>query len=169
MDRERTPFEKFYDSIEESQESYEKLYGITLLDGRIMCKDENTSLIIALVISALAENQIKTGLWEGKDDRRGQHFVYENRMSEEILPIDRLVADIEETTKTGVYLSCGVRTNGEEILCKKEMMAELIANILDAVEGKTVCVHTTGSYDKEEDERNGCVDSNTGWYYVSVS
>lgn len=57
-------------------------------------------------------------------------------------------------------------TDGSEILCKTEAMADAIADLIDAVEGEPVA--HTGSYDPEEDERNDCVDNYTGWYYVDL-
>lgn len=66
------------------------------------------------------------------------------------------------------------RSNGEpvdmwyegadEILCRTEDIADALADWLDE---HGYC-STTGYYDPEEDEREGCVGQQTGWYYVTV-
>ena len=55
-------------------------------------------------------------------------------------------------------------TDGTEILCKTEWLAELIADMIKQIAGEPEA--HTGYYDPSEDERDGCVDSHTGWYYV---
>lgn len=55
-------------------------------------------------------------------------------------------------------------TDGTEILCAYEDMAEKIADILDAISGEPEA--HTGYYDPFEDARDGCVDDHTGFYYV---
>lgn len=59
----------------------------------------------------------------------------------------------------------GIWTDGQEILCDNEVMAELIADFLEDLGFDYV---KTGFYDPEEDHREGCVDSHTGFYYVDV-
>lgn len=53
----------------------------------------------------------------------------------------------------------------DEILCDREDVAEIIADILESIGFDEV---TTGYYDPEEDKRNGEVDKFTGWYYVTA-
>lgn len=57
--------------------------------------------------------------------------------------------------------------DGEEILCKTSEVAELVANIIDAVCGEAYT--NTGYYNPEEDasEPYGPFKT-TGWYYISV-
>lgn len=55
-------------------------------------------------------------------------------------------------------------TDGVEILCRTEALAEQIANAVDRIAGEQ-CAHT-GYYDPFEDARNGETDDHTGWYYV---
>ena len=59
-----------------------------------------------------------------------------------------------------------IKSDGEEILCKTQWLAELIADFIEQLTGETGSVRT-GYYDPEEDakEPNGPFDS-TGWYYV---
>lgn len=57
-----------------------------------------------------------------------------------------------------------VVVNGDELLCSTETVADLVANYIDML-----CedeVSHTGYYDPEEDERDGCVDEFTGYWYV---
>lgn len=57
-----------------------------------------------------------------------------------------------------------VWTDGVEILCRREEIAERIANVIEAIAG-TKEAHT-GYYDPFDDARSGEVDNHTGWYYV---
>ena len=52
----------------------------------------------------------------------------------------------------------------DEILCRTEDLAEMIANIIESISGEKMA--HTGYYDPEEDERDDCVDCRTSWYYV---
>lgn len=61
------------------------------------------------------------------------------------------------------WASHGIRTDGDTILCREDAATELMADILTAA-GEDIC---TGYYAPEEDERDGCTDDYTGWYYVS--
>ena len=54
--------------------------------------------------------------------------------------------------------------DADEILCRSEEQAEMIANIIEDISGEKMA--HTGYYDPEEDERDDCVDDRTGWYYV---
>lgn len=54
--------------------------------------------------------------------------------------------------------------DADEILCRSEDLAEMIANIIESISGEKLA--HTGYYDPEEDERDDCVDGRTGWYYV---
>ncbi len=50
-------------------------------------------------------------------------------------------------------------------MCNTEQEAESLANFLEDLGFDTV---HTGSYDADEDERNGEVDDHTGYWYVSI-
>lgn len=54
--------------------------------------------------------------------------------------------------------------DADEILCRSEELAEMIANIIESISGEKMA--HTGYYDPEEDERDDCVDGRTGWYYI---
>lgn len=58
-------------------------------------------------------------------------------------------------------------SDGEEILCETEQLAENIADFFDALYAYPTV--NTGYYDPAEDERNNEVDSHTGFYYVTVN
>lgn len=58
-----------------------------------------------------------------------------------------------------------VWTDGTEILCETEDMAKIIADMFECITGETQTMHYH-YYDPEEDKRNDCVDSHTGWWYV---
>ena len=51
-----------------------------------------------------------------------------------------------------------------EIECATEHLADIVANIIEAISGEKEA--HTGYYDPREDELDDCVDSRTGWYYV---
>ena len=55
-------------------------------------------------------------------------------------------------------------TDGSEILCKNEWLADTLADVIDHLAGETVA--HTGYYDPEEDKISGEVDKYTGWYYI---
>lgn len=61
-------------------------------------------------------------------------------------------------------------SDGIEILCKTEELAEMIADLLELLyrENGIDCKVNTGYYDPEEDKRNGEEDRYTGWYYVNI-
>ena len=52
----------------------------------------------------------------------------------------------------------------DTILCAGERLANIIADMLDAI-GYTA---TTGYYDPKEDTKNELCDAATGWWYVDV-
>lgn len=54
--------------------------------------------------------------------------------------------------------------SGDEVVCKTEWLANKIADFFDALGYECV----TGYYDPADDEREGCVDKFTGWYYMSI-
>ena len=54
--------------------------------------------------------------------------------------------------------------SANEILCRSEELADMIANILEGISGEREA--HIGYYDPEEDERSGEVDELTGWWYV---
>lgn len=54
--------------------------------------------------------------------------------------------------------------DADEILCRTEELADMIADIIDDISGEKMA--HTGYYDPEWDERDDCVDGRTGWYYV---
>lgn len=51
-----------------------------------------------------------------------------------------------------------------EILCRSEELAEMVAGVIEEISGE----HETeiGYYDREQDEKDDCVDGRTGWYFV---
>jgi hypothetical protein len=59
----------------------------------------------------------------------------------------------------------GYWTDGEEILCKTEEQAEVLADFFEDIGFDYV---HTGYYDPTEDERNNEVNDHTGYWYVSV-
>lgn len=57
-------------------------------------------------------------------------------------------------------------TDGDEILCKTEWLAEALADIIDKLAGDSV-THT-GYYDPEEDAKEPYGPfKTTGWHYIS--
>ena len=52
-----------------------------------------------------------------------------------------------------------------EIECSNNILADTVANIIEKISGEKQAI--TGYYDPKEDERDDCVDSRTGWYYVN--
>ncbi len=61
---------------------------------------------------------------------------------------------------------CDRWCDGENILCKTYEDAQKVADYIDEKVGRAISA--TGFYDPEEDERMGCVDKYTGWYYVTI-
>lgn len=58
-------------------------------------------------------------------------------------------------------------SNGEDILCETEQLAENIADLLDAIYGGQSA--TTGYYDDEYIDDFGTEETNeNGWYYVHI-
>lgn len=58
----------------------------------------------------------------------------------------------------------GYWTDGEEILCKTETEADVVADFLEDLGFD--CLNT-GYYNPEEDERDDCVDEHTGYWYIN--
>ena len=61
-------------------------------------------------------------------------------------------------------------SNGSEILCKTEDVADALADMLECMykaHGEEILVNT-GYYDPVEDERSGETDRYTGWWYVTI-
>ena len=61
-------------------------------------------------------------------------------------------------------------SDGGEILCKTESIADSLANVFEDLykaEDEEVFMNT-GYYDPIEDERSGEVDKYTGWWYVNI-
>lgn len=58
----------------------------------------------------------------------------------------------------------GFWTDGTDILCKTEEEAKSVANFLEDMGFDSI---STGYYDPDEDERNGCVDEKTGCWFIS--
>ena len=58
----------------------------------------------------------------------------------------------------------GYWTDGEQILCKTEAEVDIIADFLEDLGFD--CLNT-GYYDPIEDEREGCVDDHTGYWYIN--
>jgi len=54
--------------------------------------------------------------------------------------------------------------DADEILCRSEELADMVANILEGISGEHEA--HIGYYDPEEDEKDNCVDDRTGWWYV---
>lgn len=57
----------------------------------------------------------------------------------------------------------GFHIVGNELLCKTEEQAEVIADFFEDLGFDYV---RTGYYDPVEDAKENCVDECTGWYYV---
>ena len=61
-------------------------------------------------------------------------------------------------------------SNGSEILCQTNDVADAIADLLECMyeaHGEEIVIKT-GYYDPIEDKRNGETDRYTGWWYVSI-
>lgn len=56
--------------------------------------------------------------------------------------------------------------DGERVLCKNEEQLNLLTDMFDYYAGEGIIV--TGYYPPKEDERDGCVDSHTGYYYAKL-
>ena len=58
----------------------------------------------------------------------------------------------------------GYWTDGEQILCKTEEEANIVANFLEDLGFDYLNI---GYYDPVEDEQEGCVDDHTGYWYIN--
>ena len=52
----------------------------------------------------------------------------------------------------------------DEIMCRSEELAEMIADIINEIAGEKEA--HTAYYDEEQDTKDDCVDDRTGWYCV---
>lgn len=68
------------------------------------------------------------------------------------------------------YSDGDVWSAGDELLCKTESAANVLADLLWQLyhSQDEELVITTGFYDPEEDKRNGEEDRFTGWWYVNI-
>lgn len=69
------------------------------------------------------------------------------------------------------YSDGEIWSEGTEILCKNESVANAICDLLRQLyssDGMDINL-ITGFYDPEEDKRNGEEDRFTGWWYVSIN
>lgn len=80
-------------------------------------------------------------------------------MSREVDVVDVLLRDLPELGSESKY---DIWQDGSEILCKYEVVANIIA---DLIESCSVDAHT-GYYDPEEDARSNEVDDHTGYWYI---
>ena len=53
---------------------------------------------------------------------------------------------------------------GDEILCRTEELANMIAGMLNDISGEPEA--DVGYYDPKLDEESGCTDDRTGWYVI---
>ena len=107
----------------------------------------------------MGENQIIDILW-----RDGYHTaarLLENRIGN----VFQNVIDLLPRHPNKTDDNPGIWTNGDEILCETEIIANTIADLFEAVGFDVV----TGYYDPIEDKRNGEEDESTGFYYVTIS
>lgn len=58
----------------------------------------------------------------------------------------------------------GLWTDGDAVYADTEEKANSVADVIDSLGFTAV----TGLYQKDEDERDGCVDERTGWWYVEI-
>lgn len=92
-------------------------------------------------------------------DKFGERFE-----TEAFKVVDRIIERLPNVWKDDCF-NLEIATNCDEILFRYRTVCERVADLLDEhVFGETEC--HTGYYDPVEDERCGCVDANTGWYYI---
>ena len=78
--------------------------------------------------------------------------------------IDAFVECLPQSVWSKEYVL--IWTNGDEILCKTEWLAETLADVIDKLAGDNVA--HTGYYDPEEDAKEPHSPfKTTGWYYIS--
>lgn len=68
------------------------------------------------------------------------------------------------------YSDGDVWSLGDELLCKTESSANVLADLLEQLynsQGEEIIINT-GFYDPEEDKRNCEEDRCTGWWYVDI-
>lgn len=80
--------------------------------------------------------------------------------------MDRKIWDyfIQSLTDNYADNTHGFWSDGTDILCKTEEEARGVANFLEDMGFTSI---STGYYDPDEDERNGCVDEKTGCWFIS--
>ena len=103
-------------------------------------------------------------IWDASDEERRD---YEDHIFDNVfncflstLPLNPPEIEIDGVSKVREE----VWTDGVEILCAHEDMAEMIAKALEAISGEHEA--HTGYYDPYDDARSGEVDNHTGFYYV---
>lgn len=75
-----------------------------------------------------------------------------------------LIETFIETLPTEEKKATTIWTDGDEILCKTEDLADIIADVIDNLVGDSIS--HIGYYDPDEDKRDHCIDDHTGWWYV---
>lgn len=74
---------------------------------------------------------------------------------------DYFIQSLDDNTENNTH---GFWTDGTDILCKTEEEAKGVANFLQDMGFDSV---STGYYDPVQDERDGCVDDKTGYWFIS--
>ena len=100
-------------------------------------------------------------VWECADDETLTPVRYVDRFDTVTSLLSSLFGFLPDTNDHRIW------TDGEEVLCETEQLAENIADFFDALYGTQTV--NTGYYDPEEDERNNEVDRHTGFYYVTIN
>lgn len=98
-----------------------------------------------------------------EDERRDyEEHVYDNVFTcfANTLPVNPKPVEIDGQD----VIIPDVWTDGVEILCRTEALADMIANALDAIAGSPES--HTGYYDPYEDAKEGQTYNTTGWWYV---
>lgn len=100
-------------------------------------------------------------VWECADDETLTPVRYVDRFDVITSLLSSLCGLLPNTNDFRIW------SDGEEILCENEQLAENIADLIDAMYGEQTV--NTGYYDPAEDKRNNEVDSHTGFFYVTVN
>jgi hypothetical protein len=90
-----------------------------------------------------------------------ESHVFENVWREFTLHLPT-TADMEDDDCNSIDI--WYSESADEILCRSEELADMIANIIEGISGEHEA--HTGYYDPDEDVLSGEVDEYTGWYYV---
>lgn len=80
---------------------------------------------------------------------------------------DKVFCSFAEKLPNAPSNKIDIWTDGTEILCRTESIANAIANGLDAISGSPESV--TGYYDPVSDSISGETDDHTGWWYVNFN